>query len=535
MLNPRTLQSFHRGTLRATHRLVRPDCRGSSRFYTRIVTQSQTVSIPSLLVNFRIPEVAPEAPVSLPICASASVSAPESRLSSNLAVVRRWAGLVKRMLRILARAGYLAAVSTPLLLAYPIAGLSDSFHKQWMRSCVFGVEMCGAAVIKLFQWASSRPDIFGQYFCDTFSRLQDKTTPHKFRDTERMMAEAFGEDWRDKIKFESTTVIGSGCIGQVYKAELTDGTPVAVKILHPNVDSGIEADLDVLRLAARLLAWCNPKFYWMNPTGMVEEFAGLLSEQLDLRVEGRNLKKFNKNFSDDENIRFPRVLSQFQPTEKVLVEEFIEGLTLEELLLKHRENVPLRNELCDKGIEVICRMIFEHNFVHGDIHPGNILFSDDATPKMVLLDAGIAKRFTKYDHGILVGVLTSFIGRDGTKAANLLIEDSMKKINYAPENVGGFRKVVEDMVQKAVDDHSFFDQIGNYVTTLVDASSKHSVLMNKGFVSIALSVRIMEGIALALNKDADIVSVAQPIILKEKAKQFLNRRDSRFDEDKDVQ
>ena len=45
--------------------------------------------------------------------------------------------------------------------------------------------------------------------------------------------------------------------------------------------------------------------------------------------------------------------------------------------------------------------LFIHNFVHGDLHPGNILVQDEvgdkASPKLVLLDCGITNSLTKAD------------------------------------------------------------------------------------------------------------------------------------------
>lgn len=53
-----------------------------------------------------------------------------------------------------------------------------------------------------------------------FSQLQDNTTPHAWKHTERSLREAYGDDWRDRIQVKE--IIGSGCIGQVYKGIVKD-------------------------------------------------------------------------------------------------------------------------------------------------------------------------------------------------------------------------------------------------------------------------------------------------------------------------
>ena len=403
---------------------------------------------------------------------------------------------------------------------------NKDLHKAWLDWCVRGVELSGAAIVKLFQWASSRPDMFGEEFCRLFCKLQDETTPHGFGYTETMMQEAFGVGWREIIDIDATSpILGSGCIGQVYKGRMkATGRTVAVKVLHPNIQNGIDADIDILRSGARLLNLYIKNAKWLNCPGMVEEFNALLSEQLDLRNEAANLEQFRANFSDDPTVIFP--LLMLPAKANVMVEEFIDGDHLNEFLRKNEGNKELKNKVCDNGIRVVCKMIFDHNFVHGDIHPGNILFTKEAPgvePKMVLLDTGIARRFTKHDHEILVGVLTSFINGSGKKAAAYLIKDSLVSQSSPPVGVAGFTQVLDDMCEQAKRDHSFFDSIGNYVSTICNAAAKHQVMMNQGFVSIALTVRVMEGVALALNREAEVWRVANGIVLKAKAKSFLGK------------
>ena len=138
--------------------------------------------------------------------------------------------------------------------------------------------------------------MFGAGFCGLFKKLQDETDPHGFGHTRKILRETFGDGWGGRIEVdERSPILGSGCIGQVYKAvDVRTGETVALKILHPNILHGIDADLDILRAVARALDWGNEKVRWLNFPGMVEEFAGLLKDQLDLRNEAENLEAFRK-------------------------------------------------------------------------------------------------------------------------------------------------------------------------------------------------------------------------------------------------
>mmetsp|Transcript_14551 Transcript_14551/g.28976 ORF Transcript_14551/g.28976 Transcript_14551/m.28976 type:complete len:485 (+) Transcript_14551:465-1919(+) len=456
---------------------------------------------------------------------TANKASPESLLSR----LKYYKSLLCRFYRIAKRAAYLTLLATPLLLTYPLTKLSPTLSSRWRSLSVFAVERGGAAVIKLFQWASSRPDMFGLAFCDLFKKLQDSTEPHAFAHTEAIMEDTYGAGWRDCIRISAESpVLGSGCIGQVYKAvDARTGETVALKILHPNIEHGIDADLDILRAAARLLDWSDERVRWLNFPGMVEEFAGLLKDQLDLRNEARNLEEFRKNFEGSKDVVFPRL---FMSGRQAMVMEWMDGHRLSDFVRVHSSDPALLSRTCKKGITAVCQMIFEHNFVHGDVHPGNILFSKDPDPKLVLLDVGIAKRFTRADHQLLLDTLGGFITGDGMAAGRAMIRDSMNREDIAPVEEEGFCLVLHSMCEQAKADHSFFDSIGNYVTRICDAAARHRVMMNQGFVSIALTVRVMEGVALALDPEAEIWRIANKIIMKVRAEELLGTGRDRFSE-----
>jgi aarF domain-containing kinase len=245
-----------------------------------------------------------------------------------------------------------------------VGGLQGWYY--WL--CLEAVERSGAAVIKLLQWASGRPDMFGHEFCSVFSKLQDDTKPHRWKHTERMLQDAFGENWREKI--ELFEILGSGCIGQVYRGHLkaTDER-VAVKVMHPNVRDDIDADLDIMRLAVRATKYIPFDMFanlrWLNMEGIVEEFAALLKLQIDLRREAANLQRFNENFRDEPSVEFPKLVPGLTATENVLVETYCEGIPVLQFCRDNRGNQAQLTDLCRKATKAVCKMIFLDNFVHG--------------------------------------------------------------------------------------------------------------------------------------------------------------------------
>jgi predicted unusual protein kinase regulating ubiquinone biosynthesis (AarF/ABC1/UbiB family) len=256
----------------------------------------------------------------------------------------------------------------------------------YYRVLLHAVELSGAALIKIMQWAGSRPDMFGPDFCAVFSQLQDDTTPHAWRHTEQALIDAYGENWQDHV--EIGEILGSGCIAQVYKGWIIDEEsssgggdakrkrPVAIKVMHPNVEDDIDADLDILRVTVRLMEHFNfgplKDLKWLNLPGFIEEMAVMLKIQLDLRTEGEHLVQFNKNFKGNDSIVFPKVVEEYPPVKNVLVETFCEGVPIMDFIKHNKADRELLTKMCTGAIRAVCQMIFLGAlFSHIDQHACN--------------------------------------------------------------------------------------------------------------------------------------------------------------------
>ena len=332
-------------------------------------------------------------------CEDASLLAPPRDNSVRKAIdrtqqeaERTWGYQLYRAWRMFCRCCKLAVTLAPIAAFFPILLLQNreedvdaqdivlmleqrQTRSPWVewyfRTCLHCVEASGAAVIKFMQWAGSRPDVFGYEFCAVFSELQDNTTPHAWQYTEKVLREAYGDNWREKIDLDHIP-IGSGCIGQVYKGKVKtpDGQTqdVAVKVLHPNVHHDIDADLDLMRTLVHLvdkMSFMFEAIQWFDLPGCVEEFSHYLTLQVDLRTEAANLQRFNENFEKEEHIRFPELVEGYQPTKDVLVENFIEGVPILKFARENKENRKMLSDMCFKAVRCVCKMIFLDNFIHG--------------------------------------------------------------------------------------------------------------------------------------------------------------------------
>jgi predicted unusual protein kinase regulating ubiquinone biosynthesis (AarF/ABC1/UbiB family) len=152
----------------------------------------------------------------------------------------------------------------------------------------------------------------------------------------------------------------------VYRGTVVDGLgqrrPVAVKVMHPNVEDDIDADLDIMRVAVRLLEYGNVgpirNMKWLNLPGFIEEMAVMLKIQLDLRTEGEHLVQFNKNFEGNDAVIFPNLVEGYTPTKHVLMETFCEGVPIMDFVRENKADRALLRHMCEGAVEAVCQMIF---------------------------------------------------------------------------------------------------------------------------------------------------------------------------------
>ena len=306
---------------------------------------------------------------------------------------------LRRAVRMLLRLVSLALLYSPLALGVPLAlalgGLVPALEDALWAYALRAVHMSGPAFIKLTQWASSRNDLFPVKFCQTFQQLHDHVPPHPWRLTERVLRAELGEDWGAQLQLQPD-VIGSGCIAQVYRgravADAKSGrrVDVAVKVIHPGVEAIVEVDIDIIRTVAQVLSRI-PALKWLSLPDVVEDFALQMFWQLDLRQEARNLARLHANFAKDDAIVIPEPFPRLSSRD-LLVESFQPGVPISTFIDSSACDARARKELSRLGMNSMAKMIFMDNFVHCDLHPGNILVAGrSGSLRMVFLDAGIVK------------------------------------------------------------------------------------------------------------------------------------------------
>src|SRR3954453_11632762 len=227
------------------------------------------------------------------------------------------------------------------------------------------------------------PEPYREEFQRKLGQLRDAAPKVRFEDMKKVIEADLEEPLEDVFDSFEEEPIAAASIGQVYRAKLSNGRDVAVKVQYPGVNQAVRADMQNLGIILRLMKRVAPG---LDAKALAQEIRDRIDEELDYELEAPNQRALARIFRGHPFIVVPDVLTDLSH-ERVIVSEYVEGRGFEEL-----KQLP-QNER-DRIGEIIFRFYFgcmyRHRQFSGDPHPGNSLLLDDG--RMAFLDFGLFKR-----------------------------------------------------------------------------------------------------------------------------------------------
>ncbi|HYY04560.1 MAG TPA: AarF/ABC1/UbiB kinase family protein [Gaiellaceae bacterium] len=252
----------------------------------------------------------------------------------------------------------------------------------------------GPTFVKFGQLLSTRPDILPPDIISELRGLQDDVRPFPFAEVEQVIEEELGLTLERLFAGFEERPVAAASIGQVHRATLPNGKPVAVKVQRPSAPRRIESDLSLLYQAARIAKERVRALDFIDTRQLVDEFARSIRQELDYRLEARNAATFHRNFAGHPHVHVPRVYWSYTRS-RVLTLEWLDGTQVADIDPKEW-SLEERRELAYLMTETWMTMIFRHGFFHGDPHPANVLVLGRAD-QIGLVDFGATGKLTDDD------------------------------------------------------------------------------------------------------------------------------------------
>lgn len=169
--------------------------------------------------------------------------------------------------------------------------------------------------------------------------------------------------------------------------------------------------------------------------------------------------------------------------------------------------------------------VFEDNFVHGDLHGGNIIVrkgEEASRDNLVLsvIDTGIAHTMTDLDRRNFIDVFYAFVRKDGSHVGRIMSERSRGTAPIIDQQgfEDGMANVVEMMHREGIEKVG----VGAMMQRVFSLCYKHQVKLESRYASFIISVSIMEGLVRQLDPEINILKKATPYIVRAALKNTLS-------------
>jgi ubiquinone biosynthesis protein len=375
------------------------------------------------------------------------------------------------------------------------------------------LETLGPIYVKFGQVLSTRRDLVPKDIADELARLQDRVPPFPSDQAAVIIEEALGAAPQVLFAQFDRDPVASASIAQVHFAVLHDGRAVAVKVLRPGMREAIERDLKLLRVLAGLVERLAPDGRRLKPREVVGEFDKYLHDELDLLREAANCSQLRRNFGPDTGrahlLEVPEVVWEYC-SGQVFTMQRKYGVPISHIP-RLRELVVDIALLARQGVEIFFMQVFTDGFFHADMHPGNILVSDEPRTlgRYIALDFGIVGSLSEFDKNYLAQNFLAFFQRDYRRVAQLHIESGWVPPTTREEELeGAVRAVCEPYFDRPLAEIS----LGQVLLRLFQTSRRFNVEIQPQLVLLQKTLLNVEGMGRELDPSLDLWQTAKPFL-----------------------
>ena len=394
-------------------------------------------------------------------------------------------------------------------------GKQSSVNKnQRLREAL---EELGPIYIKFGQLLSTRRDFLDADLADELQSLQDNVPPFQSPTVESIIEDALGAKVDKLFKQLDSEPFASASVAQVHKAILPDDEEVVVKVIRPGIEKTVSDDIKLLKWVADLIESRSDIGKRLRPIEIVNDYEKIIFDELDLQAEAANTSYLRRNFENSAVLYVPKIHWDYT-RKNVLVMERIHGILVTDLDSLKDNGTDLK-KLAETGVDIFFTQVFEHNFFHADMHPGNIFVSrkNPHSPQYIAIDCAIIGSLSKEDQEYLAKNLLAIFKRDYRRVAELHVASGwVPKDTKVHEFESAMRSVCEPIFEKPLKDISF----GQLLVQLFRTAGRFRMEVQPSLVLLQKTLLNIEGLGRQLYPELDLWTTALPYLENWNAKRL---------------
>jgi ubiquinone biosynthesis protein len=374
----------------------------------------------------------------------------------------------------------------------------------------------GPIFVKFGQILSTRRDLVPADIAEQLTLLQDRVAPFDGAAARAIIEQALGRRIDDAFAGFDTTPLASASIAQVHAATLApvDGQPareVVVKVLRPDIERQIAADIALLKNIAALVDRTHPAADKIRPRAIVAEIESTLAAELDLQREGANASVLRRFWMNSPDLYVPEVVWS-HTAERALTLERVHGIPSDDIAALDAAGID-RKALAAKGVRVFYTQVFRDNFFHADAHAGNIWVDVDparrGNPRFIALDFGIMGQLSSEDQYYLAENFMAIFNRDYRRIAELHVQAGWMPSHIRIDELeAAARSVCEPYFTRPLSEIS----LGEVLLKLFRVAQRYELTLQPQLILLQKTLLNIEGVGRQLDPKIDIWAVARPVL-----------------------
>ena len=367
----------------------------------------------------------------------------------------------------------------------------------------------GPLFIKFGQILSTRRDLMPNDIANALSTLQDQVPPFAFIYVEKALIKHFGDQYKHTFTQIDETPLGSASIAQVHAAKLKDDTNVVIKLLRPKIKQTVAKDINLLYALAKIITFLNKDFRRLHLVDVVKEIHQTLNNELNLLNEAANGAELRRNFQVSTKMYVPKMYWDYCFKDLITMER-VYGVPINQTQTLIDANTNMAR-LSERGTEIFLQQVFEDNFFHADMHPGNLFvdISNPEYPRYIGVDFGICGSLSPEDQRYIAENLVAFFQQDYLKIAQLHIDSGwVPNTTNAQHFANQIRRVCEPIINKPLKEVSF----GKLLDGLITTARSFNMIVQPQLLLLQKTIFNIEGLGRDLYPDMNLWDQAKPFL-----------------------